>query len=90
MKLRCYSVGSGVSISAFEVPISCVLIEIPGGVYTTHVSVLNMKIHENCDFLHVFIVNGQLCWGLYNHVNSILTSDPLTSIGKLWMCRTLF
>ena len=82
MKLQCYSVGSGVSISAFKVSISCILIEIPGGMYT-HVFILNMKIHENCDFLHVFTVNGRLCRGLYNYVNDILISDSLTSIGKL-------
>ena len=82
MKLRCYSVGSGISISAFKVPTSCTLIEIPGGVCDP-VSILNMKIHENYDLLHVFIVNGRLYWDLYIHVNSILISDPLTSIDKL-------
>ena len=45
--------------------------------------ILNMKIHENHVFIHVFIVNGRLYWDLYIHVNSILISDPLTSIDKL-------
>ena len=65
MKLWCYSVRSGVSISVCKVSISCIFIEIPGGMYT-HMSILNMKIHENSVFLPVFLVNRGSSYGLYS------------------------
>ena len=54
MKFPLYSVRSGVSISVFTNPLSRIFVEIPGGMYT-HVSILNMKMHENSDFGPVFV-----------------------------------
>ena len=89
MKLRSYSVRSGVLISGFKVPRPPIFTEIPGGMYT-HVSTLNMKIHENSDFLPVFMVNGGQNWGLWKYVSSIWRLVPYTSEGKLWNCRPVF
>ena len=57
MMLRCYSVMSGVSIPILKVSLSCILIEIPGGMYTPP-AVLIMKIIKNDVFLVIFCVNG--------------------------------
>ena len=78
MKLRSYSVRSGVLISGFKVPRPPIFTEIPGGMYT-HVSTLNMKIHENSDFLPVFMVNGGQNWGLWKYVMVKLTTFNQTN-----------
>ena len=57
IKLWCYSVRSGVSISILKVSLSCIFIEIPGGMYTPP-TVLIMKIIKNDVFLIIFMVNG--------------------------------
>ena len=50
MKLPFYSVGCGVSIYAFKVSFPHIFIEIPGGMYYAHMSVLSTKLHENSGF----------------------------------------
>ena len=89
MKLRYYSVRSVISISAFQVSISCIFIEITGGM-CTHMSILNMKIQENNDFMFVFIVNGRQPHGLYRYAMNVWVRDPITSRYKLCICRPVF
>ena len=89
MVFEYYSVSYVISISAFQVPISCIFIEITGGM-CTHMSILNMKIQENNDFIFVFIVNGRQPHGLYRYAMSVWVRDPITSRYKLCFCRSVF